>query len=647
MVSVNNVCVQFSGNDLFKGISFVVNEKDRIGLVGKNGVGKSTLMKIMAGQQVPESGGITIPEGKSVGYLSQDIHINSDKSILEETLSVLQDVNAIQEEIDSVTKELESRTDYESNAYIDLITKLTDAHETLNNSGGDKLEGEAEKILKGLGFPQSDFTRPVSEFSGGWQMRVELAKLLLQMPYLLLLDEPTNHLDIESIMWLENFFQSYPGAIMMVSHDRMFLDNVTNRTIEIVFGKIHDYKVSYSKYFQLREERLEQQRATFENQQKMIASKEKFIERFKAKNSKAKQAQSMLKQLDKIERVDFDELDTSTIQFRFPQAPRSGDLVIGGDNVTKAYGDSVILEDLDFKIVRGDRIAFVGQNGQGKSTLVKLINKEVEFNGDITIGHNVEIGYYAQIQDKTLDENRTVLETIEDVATGDWSKNHKIRGLLGAFLFGKEDIEKKVKVLSGGERARLAIAKLLLKPYNLLILDEPTNHLDIASKEVLKNALRLFDGTLILVSHDREFLQGLTDRTFEFKNKKIKEHIGEISEFLNHHELQTFRQFELSGKKDEKKNKKNNSSQKTEFLDKKSAEKLLKKLNSGIAKSEKEISRLEAKIEEFEASLKDSSSYQKVINDKDAYSAYEQNKQDLEQEMEHWESLSTELDTIN
>ena len=354
-----------------------------------------------------------------------------------------------------------------------------------------------------------------------------------------------------------------------------------------------------------------------ENQQKMIASKEKFIERFKAKNSKAKQAQSMLKQLDKIERVEFDELDTSTIQFRFPQAPRSGDLVIGGAAVTKKYGDSVILEDLDFKIVRGDRIAFVGQNGQGKSTLVKLINKEVEFTGDITIGHNVEIGYYAQIQDKTLDENRTVLETIEDVATGDWSKNHKIRGLLGAFLFGKEDIEKKVKVLSGGERARLAIAKLLLKPYNLLILDEPTNHLDIASKEVLKNALRLFDGTLILVSHDREFLQGLTDRTFEFKNKKIKEHLGEISEFLNHHELQTFRQFELSGKKEEKKKKKKNSSQKTEFLDKKSTEKLLKKLNSGIAKSEKEISRLEAKIEEFESSLKDSSSYQKVINDKE------------------------------
>ena len=647
MVSVNNVCVQFSGNDLFKGISFVVNEKDRIGLVGKNGVGKSTLMKIMAGQQVPESGGITIPEGKSVGYLSQDIHINSDKSILEETLSVLQDVNAIQEEIDSVTKELESRTDYESIAYISLITKLTDAHETLNNSGGDKLEGEAEKILKGLGFPPSDFTRPVSEFSGGWQMRVELAKLLLQMPYLLLLDEPTNHLDIESIMWLENFFQSYPGAIMMVSHDRMFLDNVTNRTIEIVFGKTHDYKVSYSKYFQLREERLEQQRATFENQQKMIASKEKFIERFKAKNSKAKQAQSMLKQLDKIERVEFDELDTSTIQFRFPQAPRSGDLVIGGAAVTKKYGDSVILEDLDFKIVRGERIAFVGQNGQGKSTLVKLINKEVEFTGNITIGHNVEIGYYAQIQDKTLDENRTVLQTIEDVATGDWSKNHKIRGLLGAFLFGKEDIEKKVKVLSGGERARLAIAKLLLKPYNLLILDEPTNHLDIASKEVLKNALRLFDGTLILVSHDREFLQGLTDRTFEFKNKKIKEHLGEISEFLNHHELQTFRQFELSGKKEEKSAKKSDSSQKTEFLDKKSTEKLLKKLNSRITKSEKKISQLEVKIEEFELSLKDSSSYQKVINDKEAYSAYEQNKQALEQEMEKWENLSTELDKIN
>ena len=533
MISVNGISIHFTGTDLFKNLSFVINEKDRIGLVGKNGVGKSTLLKILAKEQEPSSGSISIPQGKSIGYLPQEIKIDSSKTILDETLTVFEEQLCLNSEIENINRQLEDRTDYESDSYAQLIQELTEKHEQLQLLGADKAEGEVEKVLKGLGFKDQDFNRSIAEFSGGWQMRVELAKLLLKMPTLLLLDEPTNHLDIESILWLEDFFKNYPGALIMISHDRMFLDNVTNRTIEIVNSRIYDYKSPYSKFLELRADRLSTQEAAFRNQQKYIADQERFIERFKAKNTKAKQAQSKMKQLEKLERIEFDDVDTNSIQFRFPDAPRSGDVVVGGKGLSKSYSENKVLSNIDIEIERGEKIAFVGKNGQGKSTMVKMIMGQEDCDGDLKIGHNVEIGYYAQVQENTLDESKTVLATIEDIATDEWAKISKIRGLLGAFLFGPDDVDKKVKVLSGGEKSRLALAKLLLKPVNLLILDEPTNHLDIASKEVLKSALKSYNGTLILVSHDRDFLQGLTDRTYEFSDQKTKEHIGEIGEFLH------------------------------------------------------------------------------------------------------------------
>jgi ATP-binding cassette, subfamily F, member 3 len=646
MISVSGISMHFSGNDLFKNISFVINEKDRIGLVGKNGVGKSTLLNIIAGKLEPSGGSISLPDGQTIGYLPQEIKINSDKSIYEETLSVFEEIRQLEKDLANITKELETRTDYESDEYADLIQSLTEKHERYDLMGADKAEGKVEKILKGLGFKEEDLGRSVAEFSGGWQMRVELAKLLLKMPTLLLLDEPTNHLDIESILWLEEFFKNYPGALIMISHDKMFLDNVTNRTIEIVFGKIHDYKAPYSKFLILREERLSTQKAAFKNQQKFIEQQERFISRFKAKASKAKQAQSKQKLLDKVERIEFDEIDTQSIQFDFPVPPRSGELVLEANQLSKSYDTKEILKNLDFKILRGERVAFVGKNGEGKSTLIKIITNQEKCDGELKLGHNVEIGYYAQIQEKTLDENITVLQTIENIATDDWAKEHKMRGLLGAFLFGPEDVDKKVKVLSGGEKSRLALAKLLLKPVNLLILDEPTNHLDIDSKNVLKTALLNYTGTLILVSHDRDFLQGLTNRTFEFSNKKIKEHLGEISEFLDAHQIETFRQFESSGNKKEKEIVVKETENKNNQQNKKDQEKAIKQLKNKILRIEENIEGLEKNMAQFEAQLKNPDSYQKLLNDKTAYEKYEQIKTSLDNEVALWERTSAELELL-
>jgi ATP-binding cassette, subfamily F, member 3 len=646
MISVSGISMHFSGNDLFKNISFVINEKDRIGLVGKNGVGKSTLLNIIAGKLEPSGGSISLPDGQTIGYLPQEIKINSDKSIYEETLSVFEEIRQLEKDLANITKELETRTDYESDEYADLIQSLTEKHERYDLMGADKAEGKVEKILKGLGFKEEDLGRSVAEFSGGWQMRVELAKLLLKMPTLLLLDEPTNHLDIESILWLEEFFKNYPGALIMISHDKMFLDNVTNRTIEIVFGKIHDYKAPYSKFLILREERLSTQKAAFKNQQKFIEQQERFISRFKAKASKAKQAQSKQKLLDKVERIEFDEIDTQSIQFDFPVPPRSGELVLEANQLSKSYDTKEILKNLDFKILRGERVAFVGKNGEGKSTLIKIITNQEKCDGELKLGHNVEIGYYAQIQEKTLDENITVLQTIENIATDDWAKEHKMRGLLGAFLFGPEDVDKKVRVLSGGEKSRLALAKLLLKPVNLLILDEPTNHLDIDSKNVLKTALLNYTGTLILVSHDRDFLQGLTNRTFEFSNKKIKEHLGEISEFLDAHQIETFRQFESSGNKKEKEIVVKETENKNNQQNKKDQEKAIKQLKNKILRIEENIEGLEKNMAQFEAQLKNPDSYQKLLNDKTAYEKYEQIKTSLDNEVALWERTSAELELL-
>lgn len=648
MITVANLSVVFTGRDLFKEISFVVNPKDRIGLVGKNGVGKSTLLKIMAGQQNPTKGQIICGSGETIGYLPQEIHHNSEKSIFDETMTAFDEILRMEQEIEELSNELGQREDYESDSYAKLLDRLTECHDRIHHLGGAQTESEVEKILKGLGFSEKDLTRPMTEFSGGWQMRVELAKLLLTKPDLLLLDEPTNHLDIESILWLEDVFINYPGAIMMVSHDRMFLDNITNRTIEIVFGKTYDYKANYTKYFELRAERLEQQQNAYNNQQKYIAQQERFIERFKAKASKAAQAKSAQKLLDKVERIEFDELDTSSIKFTFPPAPRSGDVVLRLENVKKAYGDKVVLDNLLFDITRGERVALVGKNGEGKSTMVKMITgDEPVTSGTLKIGHNVVIGYYAQIQEKTLDENKTVYQTIEDIATNEWSNQARIRGLLGSFLFDEDDIDKKVKVLSGGEKSRLALARLLLNPVNLLILDEPTNHLDIASKEVLKEALLKYDGTLIVVSHDRDFLQGLTDKTLEFSNKRVREHFGEINEFLETHKVESFRAFESERMKALQQQAANNKqgNDKKGIADKpKDNSQEIKRLKSEIRKVEDKVETIERNLAEVVHQLQDPEFYKNEAQAKETVAKHDQLKQQLAEAMSQWEGLAAELE---
>lgn len=640
MISINNISVSFSGIDLFKQLSFVVNPRDRIGLIGKNGVGKSTLLKIIAGRQKPDGGNIDLPVSNTIGYLPQEFHIDSDKSVMEETKTAFKEVLDMEAEIADITNEIEQRTDYESDEYGDLINKLSELHHQLELKGGSKMESEIEKILKGLGFSEADFNRSIQDFSGGWQMRVELAKLLLRQPDLLLLDEPTNHLDIESIMWLEDFFINYQGAIMMVSHDRMFLDNVTNRTIELVFGSMYDFKVPYTKYMELREERYEQQIATYKNQQKYIEQQQRFIDRFRAQATKAKQVQSKIKQLEKLDQVNIDELDGQQIEFKFPPAPRSGDISLEVKNLVKTYGVKKVFSDANLLLERGDKVAFVGQNGMGKSTMVKLINQiEEADSGMLKIGHNIEIGYYAQVQEKTLDENKTVLATIEDVATNEWANISKIRALLGAFLFDADDVQKRVKVLSGGEKSRLALAKLLLNPVNLLILDEPTNHLDISAKDMLKQALQQYDGTLIVVSHDRDFLDGLTDKTYEFRNGKVKEHLGSVQDFLNTYQAEHFRAFEqnkddINSLKKEKKEVKNNS------------DKELKKLKLQIGKLEAKIEKQEETIADLEKKMADPNLYSDIDKLEELNSEYQAKKKKLDEIMQEWENLQGELELI-
>lgn len=650
MINISKVSVFIAGKDLFSDISFMIKSKDRIGLTGKNGAGKSTLLKIIARTQKPTSGSIDISPGKSIGYLPQEMNFEYGQSVFSETMSVFKEIVDLENELEDVNQQLETRTDYESDSYADLITRLTDIHNALGTTESDKLESKVERILKGLGFQREELEKPLSEFSGGWQMRVELAKILLTEPDLILLDEPTNHLDIESIMWLEDYFNNYPGAIMMVSHDRRFLDNVTNRTIEIVFGKIYDYKVPYTKYLIQRQERYDNQIATYNNQQKYIEQQERFIERFKAKASKAKAAQSKQKQLDKIERIELDEFENASISFKFPPAPRSGHLVMNIENLTKKYDDKTILTDVNLKVLRGDRIAFVGKNGMGKSTLVKIINKETNCSGVLDLGHNVKLGYYAQIQEKTLNKNASVLETLEEEATGDWTKGHKLRGLLGAFLFSETDIDKKVKVLSGGEKSRLALARLLLDEVNLLILDEPTNHLDMAAKEVLKQALMEFDGTLIVVSHDRDFLEGLTNITYEFADKNIKEHLGGITEFLEKYKLSHFREFEAD-KTEAQKNEKNKQEQKpaikkNDHQNKKEVEKQIKQINKFISNCERKISSFEEEIEKLEAKMADPEIYGNESESKDLFFKHSQAKSNLDSKLKEWEELYEQLDEL-
>lgn len=542
MVSVDGLTVEFGGTTLFSDVSFVINEKDRIALMGKNGAGKSTLLKILAGVREPSRGKVSAPKDTVIAYLPQHLMTEDGRTVFEETAQAFAHLHAMEQEIEALNKELETRTDYDSESYYELIEKVSALSEKFYSIEDINYDAEIEKTLMGLGFKRSDFTRPTSDFSGGWRMRIELAKLLLQNPDVLLLDEPTNHLDIESIQWLEDFLISSSKAVVVISHDRAFVDHITTRTIEVTMGRIYDYKVNYSKYLELRKERREQQQKAFDEQQKMIAETKEFIERFKGTYSKTLQVQSRVKMLEKLEILEVDEEDTSALRLKFPPSPRSGSYPVIIENVAKSYGDHNVFSNANLTIERGDKIAFVGKNGEGKSTLVKCIMKEIDYEGTLTIGHNVMIGYFAQNQASLLDENLTVFQTIDDVAKGDI--RNKIKDLLGAFMFGGENSAKKVKVLSGGERTRLAMIKLLLEPVNLLILDEPTNHLDMKTKDILKSALKDFDGTLIVVSHDRDFLDGLVTKVYEFGNKKVTEHLEGIYEFLQRKKMENLRELE-------------------------------------------------------------------------------------------------------
>jgi ATP-binding cassette, subfamily F, member 3 len=641
MISISNVTVSFGGFTLYDNISFLINPRDRIGLAGKNGAGKSTLMKIIAGYQRPTSGDVAKPNEFSIGYLQQDMAMTLGKTVFDEASTAFHELRALEEKINWIGEQLTIRTDYESDEYMNLIQQLNDSNERLHVLDGGSVDAQIEQALMGLGFARSDFNRLTDEFSGGWRMRIELAKILLQKPNLLLLDEPTNHLDIESIQWLEAYLKDYYGAVVLVSHDKAFLDNLTTRTIEISLGKTHDYKANYSRYLELRKERRDTQMSAAKNQQKFIDKTEQLIDKYRAKANKASFAQSLIKKLDKIEVIEVDDEDTQAIRFRFPPAPRSGTVVVEAAQATKMYGDKTIFADVDFMIAREDRIALVGKNGEGKSTMIRLINGEPTTSGTVKIGFSVSVGYFAQDAADMLDPDKTVFETIDELAIGDVRK--QVRGLLGSFLFSGDDIDKKVKVLSGGERTRLALCRLLLHPHNLLILDEPTNHLDMRSKDVLKQALMKFDGTLIVVSHDRDFLQGLTSKVFEFRNKTVKQHIGDVYEFLKTRKLDNLADLELRSTQEVKKTVVE-TPKNTANDERRQNDKDVRQLKSQISKAENEIAKLEAEIKQFDDKLADSNEYQKIINDKAAFATYEAKKKTLENVMSEWENLLLKLE---
>ena len=636
MLNAHNITVTFAGEDLFSGITFKLNAGDRIGLVGKNGAGKSTLLKVIANEQNYSGGTLAFEKEISIGYLKQDIDFKGGKTVLEEAYSAFKEIKSIEKKLEKVNTELAERTDYESEYYHDLMHDLDDLSHRYELIGGYNYQGDTEKILGGLGFQQEDFNMLTDTFSGGWRMRIELAKLLLQNHDILLLDEPTNHLDIESIIWFENFLKGFAGAIMLVSHDKMFLDNVTNRTIEISLGRIYDFKKPYSQYLLLRNEIKEKQIQAQKNQEKEIKHTEQLINKFRAKANKASMAQSLIKKLNKVERIEVDVEDNAVMNVRFNMSVMPGKIVIEGENLAKNYGDNQVLNNVDLLIERGARIAFVGQNGQGKTTLAKMIVNEIDFDGDLKLGHNVQIGYFAQNQSEYLDGEITVLQTMEDAATD--SNRIRVRDMLGAFLFRGDEVEKKVKVLSGGERNRLALCKMMLSPFNVLIMDEPTNHLDIVSKNVLKKALGKFEGTLILVSHDRDFLKGLTDKVYSFKDEKIREYLGDINYFLEQHDLDSMREVEMRTK-----SKTDNSKPvggKKDFKDAKQK----KKLKNKLSKIETEISKLENEIINDDAAL--SENFEKLTSDENFFKNYQAKKDKVDDLMEEWEEVQSELESI-
>lgn len=642
MLGINKLSLQLNDRMLFDGISFLVNPGDKLGLVGSNGAGKSTLLKTIAGEATVDSGTISKPKEFAVGYLPQELPLHDGRTVWEEAETSLGEIKQLEAAIDDLNHQLATREDYESDSYLKLIEDLNHNTERFNLVGGYTYHADLEKILQGLGFKAEDYHRQTNEFSGGWRMRIELAKLLLAKHDVLLLDEPTNHLDIHSIIWLESFLKDYEGAIIMVSHDRTFLDNITKRTVEIVNGKVYDYAVPYSKFLAFREERRTLQMQEQKNQEKEIKHTEELIERFRYKASKAAFAQSLIKKLDKMERIEIDDDDSRKINFRFPPAPRSGKVVLKAEELGKAYGEKRIFSKVNIEVNRGERIAFVGQNGQGKSTLVKIIAEHLAHEGNLELGHNVTFGYYAQEQAKTLAGDKTLLETIEDAAPEDLRK--KARDFLGAFLFSGEDVDKKVKVLSGGEKGRLALCKLLLFAHNLLIMDEPTNHLDLKSKEMLKNALLQYDGTLVVVSHDRHFLQDLADKIYEFRDGKVREFLGNIDEYLEARKLDDFRQLEKEKSaaaapiKEEKTEKTGLTYQERKQLDKD-----LRKAEREVHNLEAQIEKEEAAIEDIDAQLHDPEKFKDLSKEPDFYEKYEARKKALEQLMAEWEKAQERL----
>lgn len=631
MITASNIYVQYGDRILLNKVNFVVQEGEKIGLVGRNGAGKSTLMKMMAGEASSQEGEMARPGSSTLGFLHQEMDLPQGKTVMEESLTAFQRLRDLEKRIEQMNVDITQRTDYESDGYMQLLTDFADANERFQLLGGESMQADTERVLKGLGFKQSDFNRLTTEFSGGWQMRIELAKMLLQRPDYLLLDEPTNHLDIESIIWLEKFLQTYSGAVIIISHDKQFLNNTTKRTLEVELGNLYDYKASYSQYMQLKEERLEKMQSTYANQQKVIAQREKTINRFMAKATKTKMAQSMQKQLDKMDRVEVMETDTASMKLRFPDPPRSGQIVVEADDLSKSYGKLDVLKEIDLKVERGERIAFVGQNGQGKSTLAKIIVQQIpSTNGTVALGHNVEIGYYAQNQSDTLDSQLTLLETMERFSPPELRP--RLRNILGVFMFSGEDVDKKVSVLSGGERARLALACLLLNPFNLLVLDEPTNHLDMTSKEVLKNALLDYKGTMIVVSHDRDFLADLTNTTIEFRDHKLHQYLGDVNYFLEKRSLEDMRSVELQ--------KSATSNGQVAAVAVSPAPEISheerKNLMRSVSQAEKKIERIEKKIAKIEADMAKPTFYNRPDADK-VMQEHGQLKKEVEVAMEEWE----------
>ncbi|HIB49481.1 MAG TPA: ATP-binding cassette domain-containing protein [Flavobacteriaceae bacterium] len=637
MLNIHNLSVSFQGEYLFEGITFQLSPGNRVGLVGKNGAGKSTLLRIISGEQEYDEGAIATDKEISIGFLKQDIDFTKGRTVLEESYEAFTQIKALEKQLEHINTQLAERTDYESDGYNQLMIDLNEVQHQYEIHGGYNYQGETERILQGLGFQREDFNKVTETFSGGWRMRIELAKLLLQNNDILLLDEPTNHLDIESILWLEDFLKNYAGAVVVVSHDKMFLDNVTNRTIEISLGKIYDYPKAYSKYLVLRKELREQQLASQKNQQKQIEQTEKLIEKFRAKASKATMAQSLIKKLDRIDRIEVDEDDNAVMSLRFPISVTPGKVVITAENASKHYGDKQVLNNVDLLIERDSKTAFVGQNGQGKSTLAKMIVGEIPYQGDIQLGHNVQIGYFAQNQADYLDGSKTVEDTMLDAA--DEKTRPRVRDILGAFLFRGEEVDKYVRVLSGGERNRLALAKLLLQPFNVLVMDEPTNHLDIKSKNVLKEALQNFQGTLILVSHDRDFLQGLTNKVYEFKDRKLKEYLGDIDYFLEQRNLENLREAEKKTKEVSEEKKTTTGGKQTYEEQKK-----LKSLQNKLSKTEAKIAKLEKELKEIDVELQ--VNYDVTIAQDGFFGMCQGKKDQLNQLMEDWESVTERIEKL-